>query len=40
MVGWHHLEIDMSLGKLQGTGKDKEAWCAAGHGVKKSQTQL
>ena len=31
---------DMSLSKLRKIVKDREAWCAAVHGVTKSRTQL
>ena len=32
--------VDMNLSKLQDTVEDREAWCAAVHGVTKSRTRL
>ena len=43
MVGWHHRPdgiTDMSLSRLRESVIDREAWCAAVHGVAKNRTRL
>ena len=40
MVGWHHQRNGHAFEKTLGDGEGREAWCAAVHGVAKSQTGL
>ena len=38
MVGWTTDSMGMSLSKLREMVKQREAWCAAVHGVTNSET--
>ena len=40
MVRWHHQLNGLGLGEPWELVMDREAWCAAVHGVTKSQTRL
>ena len=39
MAGWHH-RLDRLLSELRELVMDREAWCAAIHGVAKSWTRV
>ena len=40
MVGWHHGLNGQEFEQAPETVKDGKVWCAAVHGVAKSQTRL
>ena len=40
MVGWHHRVNGREFEQALELVMDREAWCAAVHGITKSQTRL
>jgi len=40
IVVWHHQFNGLELGKLQEMVREREAWCAAVHGLTEGQTRL
>ena len=40
MVGWHHQLSGHEFQQTPGDGEGQEAWCAAVHGVTRSQTRM
>ena len=40
MVAWHHRLNGHEFEQALGDGERQETWCAAVHGVAKSQTRL
>ena len=40
MFGWHHQFNGQEFDQTLEDSKGREAWCAAVHGIAKSQTQL